>query len=109
MIAAGFHDMDEVVRMAPDEAKEKLMELPGIGDYAADILNPHAGFPIDAWSVNVFGLLFFGKEPENRREAIEEVKAEGIRRGPWSWMAFFYVVQDLKNLSKALGIEIRLE
>jgi 3-methyladenine DNA glycosylase/8-oxoguanine DNA glycosylase len=110
MIAAGFPDMDEVVRMAPDEAKEKLMELPGIGDYAADIINPHAGFPIDAWSVDVFGLLFFGKEPENRREAIEEVKAEGIRRwGPWSWMAFFYVAQDLKNLSKALGIEIRLE
>ncbi len=110
MIAAGFPDMDEIMSMTPDEAKEKLMELPGIGDYAADIINPHGGFPIDAWSVDVFGLLFFGKEPENRRDAIEEVKKEGIRRwGAWSWMAFFYVAQDLGNLSKRLGVELRLE
>jgi 3-methyladenine DNA glycosylase/8-oxoguanine DNA glycosylase len=110
MIAGGFPDMLGIMAMPPDEAKEKLMELPGIGDYAADIINPHAGFPIDAWSVDVFGLLFFGKESENRREAIEEVKREGIRRwGRWSWMAFFYVAQDLRNLSKRLGIELRLD
>jgi N-glycosylase/DNA lyase len=110
MIASGFPDIQEIMKMAPDEAKEKLMELPGVGDYAADIINPHAGFPIDAWSVDVFGLLFFGKEPENRRDAIEDVKQEGIRRwGIWSWMAFFYVAQDLKNLSKRLGVRLRLE
>jgi 3-methyladenine DNA glycosylase/8-oxoguanine DNA glycosylase len=110
MIAGGFPDTLGIMAMPPEEAKEKLMELPGIGDYAADIINPHAGFPIDAWSVDVFGLLFFGREPENRREAIEEVKKEGIRRwGRWSWMAFFYVAQDLRNLSKRLGIELRLD
>jgi len=110
MIAAGFPDFQEIMRMPPDAAKQKLMELPGIGDYAADIINPHAGFPIDAWSVDVFGLLFSGKEPEDRRGAIEEVKQEGIKRwGDWSWMAFFYVAQDLKNLSKRLGISLRLE
>jgi 3-methyladenine DNA glycosylase/8-oxoguanine DNA glycosylase len=110
MIEAGFPDIQEIMRMPPVEAKEKLVELPGIGDYAADIINPHAGFPIDAWSVDVFGLLFFGKEPENRRDAIEEVKAEGLRRwGEWSWMAFFYVAQDLRNLSKRLGVQLRLE
>jgi 3-methyladenine DNA glycosylase/8-oxoguanine DNA glycosylase len=110
MIVGGFPPMDEIMRMTPDEAKEKLMELPGIGDYAADIINPHAGFPIDAWSVDVFGLLFFGREPENGRDEIQKVKEEGIRRwGVWSWMAFFYVAQDLRNLSKRLGIELRLE
>ncbi|HEV2389347.1 MAG TPA: hypothetical protein VGS04_01355, partial [Nitrososphaerales archaeon] len=50
MIEAGFPDMAEILRMPPDEAKERLLELPGIGDYAADIINPHGGFPIDAWS-----------------------------------------------------------
>jgi len=110
MIAAGFPDMDEIIEMPPDEAKAKLIELPGIGDYAADIINPHGGFPIDAWSVDVFGLLFFGKQPEDRREAIEKVKQEGIRRwGKWSRMAFFYVAQDLSNLSKRLGVKLRLE
>jgi 3-methyladenine DNA glycosylase/8-oxoguanine DNA glycosylase len=109
MIEAGFPDMREIMKMSPEEAKEKLTELPGIGDYAADIINPHAGFPIDAWSVDVFGLLFFGKQPADRREAIEEVKQEGIRRwGRWSWMAFFYVAQDLQNLSKRLGVQLRL-
>ncbi|MDA4115984.1 MAG: hypothetical protein OK442_05465 [Thaumarchaeota archaeon] len=110
MIEAGFPDIQEIMGMAPEEAKERLVELPGIGDYAADIINPHAGFPIDAWSVDVFGLLFFGKQPEDKREAIDRVKQEGIRRwGTWSWMAFFYVAQDLQNLSKQLGVQLRLE
>jgi len=110
MIDSGFPDMQEIMKMPPDKAKDRLMELPGIGDYAADIINPHGGFPIDAWSVDVFGLLFFGKQPEDRREAIETVKQEGIRRwGKWSWMAFFYVAQDLQNLSQRLGVQLRLE
>lgn len=110
MIDAGFPDIQEIMRMPPEEAKERLTELPGIGDYAADIINPHGGFPIDAWSVDVFGLLFFGKQPDDRREAIEKVKQEGTRRwGKWSWMAFFYVAQDLQNLSKRLGVQLRLE
>jgi 3-methyladenine DNA glycosylase/8-oxoguanine DNA glycosylase len=110
MIESGFPEMRQIMMMPPEKAKEELVKLPGIGDYAADIINPHAGFPIDAWSVDVFGLLFFGKQPENRRDAIEAVKEEGIRRwGTWSWMAFFYVAQDLRNLSKKLGIKLRLE
>ena len=106
----GFPDTLEILKMRPEEAKEKLMELPGVGDYAADIVNPHGGFPIDAWSVDVFGKLFFGKEPEDGREAIEEVKREGVRRwGEFAWMAFFYVAQDLENLSKRLGTKLRLQ
>jgi len=110
MIVGGFPRMDEIMSMSPADAKDKLMELPGVGDYAADIINPHGGFPIDAWSVDVFGLLFFGKEPKDRRKAIGRVKREGIRRwGRWSWMAFFYIAQDLHNLSSRLGMELRLE
>lgn len=110
MIAKGFPDIHQIMAMPPELAKETLMELPGVGDYAADVINPHGGFPIDAWSVDVFGALFFGKEPANARDAIEKVKHEGIRRwGRWSWMGFFYVAQDLVNLSKRLGIKLRLE
>ena len=110
MIARGFPDIHQILSMPPDRAKEVLMELPGVGDYAADIINPHGGFPIDAWSVDVFSVLFFGKEPRNRRDAIEKVKREGVRRwGNWSWMGFFYVAQDLGNLSKRLGVRLRLE
>ena len=52
---------------------------------------------------------FFGKEPENNRDAVGVVKEEGLKRwGKWSWMAFFYIVQDLPNLSKKLEKKLRL-
>jgi 3-methyladenine DNA glycosylase/8-oxoguanine DNA glycosylase len=110
MVASGFPDIHQIMSMPPAEAKEKLMELPGVGDYAADIINPHGGFPIDAWSVDVFGRLFFGREPDNARDAIEAVKKEGLNRwGKFAWLAFFYVAQDLNNLSKRLGMQLRTQ
>ena len=110
MVTKEFPEIQQVMSMPPDQAKKKLMELPGVGDYAADIINPHGGFPIDAWSVDVFGRLFFGREPDNAREAIETVKEEGLRRwGRFAWMAFFYVAQDLNNLSKRLGVQLRAQ
>ncbi len=105
----GFPSIEELQRLAPEEARRLLLELPGIGDYSADIINPHGGFPIDVWSADVFGLLFFGKEPQDKDKEIQIIKKEGIRRwGKWSWMAFYYVVQDLQNLSDRLGIKLRL-
>jgi 3-methyladenine DNA glycosylase/8-oxoguanine DNA glycosylase len=106
---ADFPTAEQLEEMDAAKARELLLELPGIGDYSADIINPHGGFPIDVWSAEVFGKLFFGKEPENNREAVERVKKEGLRRwGRWSWMAFFYIVQDLENLSKKTGKNLRL-
>jgi 3-methyladenine DNA glycosylase/8-oxoguanine DNA glycosylase len=106
----GEPTLAELEALTPEEVKRVLMELPGIGDYSADIIGRPGGFPIDVWSAAVFGKLFYGKEPENSRQAIEMVKSEGIRRwGKWSWMAFFYVVQDLKNLSTKLDTKLRLE
>ncbi len=105
-----FPTIEELHAMAPEEAKRRLVELPGIGDYSADIINPHGGFPIDAWSVEVFAKLFYGKAPARNRDSIDRVKRAGLRRwGRWAWMAFFYVVQDLPRLSEALGVELRLE
>jgi 3-methyladenine DNA glycosylase/8-oxoguanine DNA glycosylase len=110
MIASGFPDIQQIMSMPPAEAKERLMVLPGVGDYAADIINPHGGFPIDAWSVDVFGKLFFGREPDDARSAIEAVKMEGLSRwGKFAWLAFFYVAQDLDNLSKRLRTRLRTQ
>jgi 3-methyladenine DNA glycosylase/8-oxoguanine DNA glycosylase len=104
-----FPTLQELETLSSEEAKKRLMELPGIGDYSADIINPQGGFPIDVWSVEVFGMLFFGKAPENNRLAVEEAKKEGLLRwGKWSWMAFFYIVQDHENLSKKLNVKLRL-
>ncbi len=108
-IAKGFPSVEELERLNPEEARQMLLELPGIGSYSADIINPHGGFPIDVWSAEIFGLLFFGEVPEDKRKGISRIKEEGLRRwGEWSWWAFFYVVQDLENLSKALNLKLRL-
>ncbi len=102
--------IEELKRLSPEEAKSRLLELPGIGDYSSDIINPHGGFPIDVWSADVFGKLFYGNEPEDGRAEIGKIKAEGIRRwGKYAWMAFLYVVHDLKRLSKKLGLSLRLQ
>ena len=105
-----FPTLEDLSRLPAEESKGRLLELPGIGDYSADIINPRTGFPIDAWSVDVFGKLFFRREPRVARASIERVKREGLRRwGKWSWMAFFYVAHDLRNLSMKLGMKLRLQ
>jgi DNA-3-methyladenine glycosylase II len=110
MTKNGGPTFTELKAVTHEEARRRLIDLPGIGDYSADMINRPGGFPIDIWSAIVFGKLFYGKEPENSREAVEIVKKEGIRRwGKWSWMAFFYIVQDLENLSRKLNTTLRLE
>lgn len=105
-----FPSIEQLRAMPPDEAKRVLLQLPGIGDYSADIINPHGGFPIDSWSVEVFSQLFYGKVPTRNRDSIDKVKREGLRRwGTWAWLAFLYVVQDLPALSRSLRVELRLQ
>lgn len=105
-----FPTLEALARLSAEDAKAKLRELPGVGDYSADIITPHNSFPIDVWSADVFGKLFFGREPRVGRQAIDRIKAEGFKRwGEHAWLGFFYVVQDLEGLSKKLGIRLRLQ
>jgi N-glycosylase/DNA lyase len=46
-IEDGFPSLEELKQITPGDAKKKIMELPGIGDYSADLMNPHGGFSID--------------------------------------------------------------
>ncbi len=105
-----FPGFEELKRLTPEEAKRRLLELPGIGDYSSDIINPHGGFPIDVWSADIFGKLFYGNETESSRAEIGRIKAEGIRRwGKYAWLAFVYVVHDLERLSRKLVLSLRLQ
>jgi 3-methyladenine DNA glycosylase/8-oxoguanine DNA glycosylase len=94
-IQGGFPIIEDLKKLTTEIAKEKIMEMPGIGDYSADLMNPHGGFSIDAWSADIFGKLFFGKDAETNRSTIEKTKNEGINRwGKWARTAFVYVVHD---------------
>ena len=76
----GFPTLEELKKMTPAGAKRRLLELPGIGDYSADIIGPHPGFPIDVWSADVFATLFWGRRPARSRDMINKVKKAGIKR-----------------------------
>jgi DNA-3-methyladenine glycosylase II len=103
----GFPTMDELWAMEPEEAKKKLVTLRGIGDYSAELVMPRMGFPLDVWSAKIFHVLFFGKEPENPRKAIPLLKQTAEERwGKWRGYAFVYVLNDLPNLSKRVGLDL---
>jgi len=103
----GFPTMEDFWTMDFEEAKKQLLTLRGIGDYSADIVVPGMGFPLDVWSAKIFHVLFFGKEPENSREAIPALKQMAEERWrKWSGYAFVYVLNDLPKLSKRIGVDL---
>jgi len=107
VVRRGFPSLEELETMLPDEARARLMELKGIGDYSADIVSPHFGFALDVWSAKIFSLLMFGKVPENPREAIPRIKRIAEERwGKWRGYVFIYVLHDLKNLSRRYGLNL---
>jgi 3-methyladenine DNA glycosylase/8-oxoguanine DNA glycosylase len=99
--------MDELFAMAPEEAKNKLLTLQGIGEYSAELVMPKTGFPLDVWSAKIFSVLFYGKIPEKPREAIPALKLTAEQRwGNWRGCAFVYVLNDLPKLSARIGIDL---
>lgn len=106
-VRKGFPSLQELDAMSPDEAKTKLMDLKGIGDYSADIVSPHFGVALDVWSAKIFSMLMFGKEPENPREVIPKLRKVAERRwGKWRGYVFIYVLHDLKNLSRRYNLKL---
>jgi DNA-3-methyladenine glycosylase II len=99
-VRSGFPTPQELEKMSVQEAKDKLTELKGIGEYSASIISPHQGFALDSWSARIFSMLMLGKKPESSRGAIPRLtKIAEDRWGQWKGYVFLYVLQDLKSLS----------
>jgi 3-methyladenine DNA glycosylase/8-oxoguanine DNA glycosylase len=106
-ICKGFPTLQELEKMPTDEAKAKLMELRGIGEYSADIVSPHPGFALDVWSAKIFNMLLFGEEPESPRGIIPKLKEIAEDRwGKWRGYVFTYVLNDLNNLSRRFNLNL---
>ena len=102
-----FPTMEELWEMPFAEAKNKLLSLRGIGDYSAEIVVPRMGFPLDIWSAKIFHVLFFGREPEFPRKTIRELKKIAEERwAKWRGHAFVYVLNDLPEISKRIGVDL---
>ena len=103
----GFPSSQELETMTPEEARTKLMELKGIGEYSADITSPHHGFALDVWSARIFGLLLYGVELESPRDEISKLKKVAEERwGLWRGYVFICVLNDLNNLSSRFGLNL---
>jgi 3-methyladenine DNA glycosylase/8-oxoguanine DNA glycosylase len=105
-IRGGFPSLQELEEMSAQEAKAKLMELKGIGEYSADIVSPHPGFALDVWSARIFSMLLLGEEAESPRSLIQKLKKIAEDRwGQWRGYVFIYVLHDLSNLSDGFNLK----
>ena len=103
-VVKGFPTLRELEAMSPEDAKAKLMELKGIGEYSADIVSPHPGFALDVWSAQIFSKLLLGRRTESPRDAIPDLKKIAEKRwGNWRGYVFTYVLNDLDKLSERLA------
>lgn len=106
-LTKGFPSARELEAMSADEAKEKLMDLKGIGEYSAEIVSPHEGFPLDVWSAKIFSLLLHQRKPKSPRDEIPKLKEAAEKRwGKWRGYLFVYVLNDLDNLSNRFGVNL---
>jgi 3-methyladenine DNA glycosylase/8-oxoguanine DNA glycosylase len=106
-IHRGFPSPQELEEISAEEAKAKLMELKGIGEYSADIVSPHPGFALDVWSARIFSRLLLEKQAESPRELIPKLKEMAKDRwGRWRGYVFLYVVHDLDNLSRRFNLNL---
>jgi len=100
-VLKGFPTLRDLEAMSPEQAKAKLMELKGIGEYSADIVSPHPGFALDVWSAKIFSALLFGEKIESPRSVIPNLKKIAEKRwGKWRGYVFTYVLNDLNKLSR---------
>ena len=87
----------ELRKMDKENAKEKLMELKGIGPYSADIilsegLRYHDILVLDIWSQKIFSKVLFGDEKHSKEQILK--KAEKLWNG-WKGLAGRYIMEDL--------------
>lgn len=88
---------DRIREMEFEDAKERLMEIKGIGPYSARIalfqyLRRPNEINFDSWKRKIFSDFFFG----NPNPPMEKVEAESKRRwGDWAGYAGLYVIEDL--------------
>jgi len=100
-VLKGFPTLRDLEAMSPEEAKAKLMELKGIGEYSAEIVSPHPGFALDVWSAKIFNALLLEEKTESPRSVIPNLKKIAEKRwGKWRGYVFTYVLNDLNKLSE---------
>jgi len=106
----GFPSVDELAKMSPEEANDKLQELFGVGEYTAGFANPHPTFILDVWSIKIFYPIIFGRHAPSkdpRSGIMKASKAAEDLWGDWRGYVLTYVLNDLPYLEKKFGIPVK--
>lgn len=95
------YDLESVRLLPTQEAKEKLMELKGIGPYSAEMvlldMRRYDVFPVDAWSVQIYWNLYFPSPMPDRKQALERARDHAETSwGPWMGLAWTYIVYSVE-------------
>jgi len=88
---------EKLKTMSFEEAKDKLMEIKGVGPYSARIalfqyLRRPNEINFDSWKRKIFSRCFFG----NENETVDKVEKEASKR--WrNWMGYagLYIIEDM--------------
>jgi len=73
MVADGHLDLDALRRLPFDAARERLLEVPGVGEKVADCillfgLGRTAAFPVDVWVTRAVERLYFSGRPRTPKQ-----------------------------------------
>lgn len=104
---AGFPTMEQLRKMSPEEALDKLTELYGVGEYSAGFATPHPSFSLDVWSVKIFHPLIFSRPApkKNPRSVIGKTTRMAEKLwGKWRSYVLTYVLNDLPHIKSKFGI-----
>lgn len=102
LIADGRLELRRLARMPPEHARERLLEVPGVGEKVADCillfgLGHTSAFPVDIWVRRAVERLYFHSRPRTARQ-IQEFARE--RFGPLAGYAqqhlFCYAREHLR-------------
>ncbi|MHA1838839.1 MAG: DNA-3-methyladenine glycosylase family protein [Candidatus Ranarchaeia archaeon] len=102
-----FPTLRVLAALPPEQAKARLRELNGIGEYSADIVLLHYGFPVDVWSARIFSQLMLGTIPESPRSIIPKLRRMAEKKwGKWKGYVFAYVLNDIDQIVEELGLQV---
>ncbi|HEY1172973.1 MAG TPA: DNA glycosylase [Verrucomicrobiae bacterium] len=98
-VASGKLDLESLRKLSCAEAREKLMELPGVGRKIADCVLLFAygfqeAFPVDVWVLKALQQLYF---PKRRASAKRLAKFTATYFGPYSGYAQQYLFHYMRT------------
>jgi len=98
-IAKGEFDLNEIWSLSYDKAKEKLMELPGVGPKVSDCIllfayKKQEAFPIDVWVNRVIKTLYLGESATKKDIENSKTKLFGDFSG-YAQQYLFYYAREL--------------